>query len=492
MSTPSHARAFLLCPEMFEDPRLSSLRSSRPNRQLMFDALADERHGVCDRLDITVMSNEPNSVVQPRLEQWFRSATDDDVLVFYYSGHGLAEDGELLRLATATAGEQGSHAVSGHELASWIGRCRARLVYVIVDALHPGPQDVRTDGRVHQIIGSGDGVVADSPVGQPSPFTLRIAGYFGSDPDPSLEGLFRWLQGAERRVVAAQPIAPLSGVPEQAEPVLEPFAGPIVELTAATTTATAQMAETPPLGSPVPMTTPVPPAVTVPPVSSVPPASPVSPAPPLLTALPAEHRRRRRWTIAGWAALVLVVGVAGALTRCGGDDEDAGSTTPTSIASTGPTSGSTETSTVGPATTIPASVTAAPAPTTTEAVPSASTTVVASEPATTAAPTTTVAPGPATIELGIPNHPLATPACTGGWIAQLASVDSTSEFAKASVTELLETSGTSYTYAPDSCSTFDKGGKWYVVYLGPYATKDDALEACAESGDEDCFARQLQ
>lgn len=222
MSMQLRHRAFLLCPEMFEDPRLASLRSSRPNRQLMFDALADERYALCDRSDITVMSNEPNSVVQPRLEHWFASATDDEVLVFYYSGHGLAAPDEELRLATATASKHGSHAVSGSELGAWMKGCRARQIYVIVDASHTGPQDVRSDGRVFQIIGSGDGVVGNSPLGEPSPFTRRLAAYFETSPAPSLAGLFQTLHQPERT-------AAVEALPE---PVVLP---PIVRQTAEVT-----------------------------------------------------------------------------------------------------------------------------------------------------------------------------------------------------------------------------------------------------------------
>lgn len=446
MSLQLRHRAFLLCPEMFEDPRLPSLRSSRPNRQLMFEALADPRHGLCERTDITVMSNEPTSVVKPRLEQWFASASSDEVLVLYYTGHGLAGDDGELHLATATANEHGSLAVTGDELAAWIGGCRARQVYVIVDASHAGAQDVRTDGRVFQMLSGGDSVVGDSPAGQPSPFTARIASWFDSTFQPTLAGLFASMQPGDGDTV--DPTVPMAQV------VTEPAVAATAATAAVAPVAIApELAATPPWGAPV--------------AESV-------------------RRRRRRWNVAGWAAVVIVVVAGGAvLTRCRDDgSKEAVSTTPTTPTTVAPTDSAPPTTTL-PITTPPTVEPTTIAPTT--EVPAATTTEVASE-----APAATEAGAPAQIELGIPGHPMASPPCTGGWIAQLASVDSTSEFTKASVTELLGTSGSSYTYAPDSCSTFDKGGRWYVVYLGPFATKDDAAAACKASGDEDCFARQLQ
>lgn len=531
MTTSTHSRhqAFLLCPEMFEDPRLASLRSSRPNRQLMFDVLTDEWTGLCERSDVTVMSNEPTSVVKPRLEHWFASAAANDVLILYYSGHGLAgADGEL-RLATATAGEHGSHAVSGGELAGWIAACRAREVWVIVDASPAGAPDVRTDGRVFQVIGSGDGVVADAPAGEPSAFTRRIAAWFESRPDPTLAGLFAALQRPGGIDPGAQPggtdtadrpggigtgsqpggIDPgsqrggmdaggqrtgtdtggrpsdewLAGWPT--EPLVDPAPLPVIVSVTDGPALAPQVSAMPAHVSATPATG----SATPPMGSATPPTEGPWPQRPLPLVRPAP-RRPGRWVAGAAAVVLLVAGGAGVLTRCDGDDDETGSTVASS--SVAPSSAATASTSIAPSTAPPATTVAAVettvvAPETTEPVPVPTTTVVAS-----AAPTTTTPPGPATIELGIPGHPLASPACTGGWIAQLASVDSTSEFAKASVTELLEAAGASYTYAPDSCSTFDRGGNWYVIYLGPFSTRDDAVAACEASGDEDCFARQLE
>ena len=474
MSTPTPHRAFLLCPGMFEDPRLRSLRSSRPNRDLMFEVLADERYGLCERVDITVMSNEPHSVVKPRLEHWFASASADEVLVFFYSGHGLASPDAELRLATATAGEHGSHAISGSELAAWIEASRARQVFLIVDAAHAGPQDVRTDGHVYQIIGSGDSVALDSPAGQPSTFTEWIATWFATTPAPTLGGLFEALHGPQ----------PLQIVPQTSEPIA---AAPVV-VAPSDDTIRVDIAATPPFGAPAPAFEPT----TVAPRTLQPSLAPAPAPPPAFLAAPAD-RRHRRWMAAASAVLV-VAGVAGALTRCGGDDEEAGSTTPTSVAATAP-SGSVDATSVPTSVVVPGVGTTIAAPVETTTVPVDMTTVVPTTTAVASAAPTTVPPttaAPGTIELGIPNHPLAKPACTGGWIAQLASVDASSEYAKASVEELLGMDGSSYTYAPDSCSTFDQGGNWYVVYLGPYTTRTDAVAACEASGDEDCFARQLE
>ena len=474
--TPT-CRAFLLCPGMFEDPQLRSLRSSRPNRQLMFEVLADERYGLCDRSGITVMSNEPNSVVKPRLEHWFASASAEETLVFYYSGHGLAAPDAELRLATATAGEHGSHAVSGSELAAWISGSRAQRVFVIVDAAHAGPQDVRTDGRVFQIIGGGDSVVVDSPAGQPSAFTEWIAEWFESSADPSLLGLFEALHGPQ----------PLQIVPQTSEPIV---AAPVV-VTPSDDSIRVEISPTPPFGAPAPAFDPTAVAPRTSARTPQPTAAPTPAPPPIFLAAPAD-RRHRGW-VAAASAVLLVAGVAGALTRCGGDDEEADSTTPTSVTATAPSS-SVDASSVPTSAALPGVGTTVAAPAETTTVPVDVTTVVpttavASAAPTTAAPTTA---DPATIELGIPNHPLAKPSCTGGWIAQLASVDASSEYAKASVEELLGADGSSYTYAPESCSTFDKGGNWYVVYLGPFTSRADAEAACKAADDEDCFPRQLR
>ena len=483
MSTHVPHRAFLLCPGMFEDPRLRSLRSSRPNRDRMFETLADERHGLCERTDITVMSNEPHSAVKPRLEQWFASATSDETLVFYYSGHGLASPDAELRLATATAGEHGSHAIAGSELAAWISTSRARQLFVIVDAVHAGPQDVRTDGRVYQLIGSGDSVDVDAPAGQASAFTEWIAAWFATSPAPTLVGLFEALHGPQ----------PLQIVPQTSEPIA---AAPVV-VAPSDETIRVDLAPTPPQGAPAPTVAPraTMPATAMPTTAMPTPAMPRTAAaapPPVFLAAPAD-RRKRGWMVAA-SAVLLVAGVAGALTRCGGDEE-ADSPTPTSTAvATTPTT-TVDTASVptsvalpGAGTTVAVSVETTSVPADVTTLPA--TTAVASAAPITAAPTTVAAPG--TVELGIPNHPLAKPACTGGWIAQLASVDATSEYARASVEDLLGTTGSSYTYAPESCSTFDKGGNWYVVYLGPFATKADAQAACKAAADEDCFPRQLQ
>ena len=119
---------------------------------------------------------------------------------------------------------------------------------------------------------------------------------------------------------------------------------------------------------------------------------------------------------------------------------------------------------------------------------------VSDEPETTAVGTLTTAPRvePLTMaeaDLGLA-RPIASLPCDGEWIVQIAAFDASSRStAGFGVSAFLEVPGSSYTYTPLSCGSFDRVTPRYVIYLGPYSSRLAAADACEVYAAE-CFPRQ--
>jgi serine/threonine-protein kinase len=160
------------------------------------------------------------------------------------------------------------------------------------------------------------------------------------------------------------------------------------------------------------------------------------------------------------------------------------------VATTGPPPPATVPATQAPVTLAPAPPAAAPPATAAPAPPPA--------PAPTEAPATDPPAPPPTApagggDLGVPGHPMARPACNGGYITVLASAIGSQATPQGMDAVLDSYSGSNYLRTDVTCSSLNpsaEGQPIYVVYFGPFVSD---LEACAKRADgpDDAYVRRL-
>jgi len=98
---PSGRYALLLASTTYEDPELQRLFAPSHDVQALADVL---RHPKIGNFTVNVVSNKPSSVMQREVATFFSDRAYDDLLLLYFSGHGIKhDDGHLYLAAIDTA-----------------------------------------------------------------------------------------------------------------------------------------------------------------------------------------------------------------------------------------------------------------------------------------------------------------------------------------------------------------------------------------------------
>src|SRR5207247_7537614 len=101
MSTERTYRALLVGNSVFpEDGALGDLHGPRNDVAAMASALSHVEWGLHDPTNVQSLVDEAKAVVEGAMEDFFSSASPQDQLLFFYSGHGIHEVYERLFLAT--------------------------------------------------------------------------------------------------------------------------------------------------------------------------------------------------------------------------------------------------------------------------------------------------------------------------------------------------------------------------------------------------------
>lgn len=92
--------ALIIANYEFEDERLKKLISPAKDAEALANILKDEQIGGFDNINLQI--NKTDDVVRKEINSFFSKKLPDDMLLFYYSGHGVVDNRGRLYLTTKT------------------------------------------------------------------------------------------------------------------------------------------------------------------------------------------------------------------------------------------------------------------------------------------------------------------------------------------------------------------------------------------------------
>jgi hypothetical protein len=130
--------ALLIGASEFVDERLARLNAPINDVTKLQGILQDSSRGRFDSVELS--PNENFLEMRDRLSRFYHERTPDDLLLFYYSGHGILGRGNRLFLATAGSNLEAprERSVSSNEIREFIGDSRAQRQIVVLDCCHSG------------------------------------------------------------------------------------------------------------------------------------------------------------------------------------------------------------------------------------------------------------------------------------------------------------------------------------------------------------------
>lgn len=130
--------ALLIGVSDFADQRLARLNAPTNDVIALRGVLQDGARGGFDTVDLSI--NEDFLAVRDRVSRFFHDRTPDDLLLFYYSGHGILGRGNRLYLATAGSDLDAprERSLAAKEIREFIEECRAERQVVVLDCCHSG------------------------------------------------------------------------------------------------------------------------------------------------------------------------------------------------------------------------------------------------------------------------------------------------------------------------------------------------------------------
>jgi TonB family protein len=122
----------------YTDPRFNALSTPAQDVHRLVELLTNPRIGAFDEVEPLI--NQTETVVSRAVERFFTGKTRDDLLLLYFSGHGmLDEEGQLYLALTDTEWDAPrSSAVAAEFVARAMDATRSNRVVLILDCCHSG------------------------------------------------------------------------------------------------------------------------------------------------------------------------------------------------------------------------------------------------------------------------------------------------------------------------------------------------------------------
>lgn len=218
-------RALLVCNSVYplEPDQLPRLLGPVRDGLTMWSALTDTETGLFRPEDVEVLFECDKDEILKTANRFFQHCEPNDVLLFYYSGHGRKGKANLhLCARDTTIRVLPASSVSGNELKEYMETSPAQSIIVILDCCHSGafkgdppkisPGPLAGKGRFVVTASSAAQRAADaSAKGQPSPFTRALVeGLRHAEPRSAEEGALVAVDDVYKYALRALP----EGVPQ--------------------------------------------------------------------------------------------------------------------------------------------------------------------------------------------------------------------------------------------------------------------------------------
>jgi hypothetical protein len=160
--------ALIVANDSYTDPGLRRLRAPASDARALTAVLSDPEIG---SFEVRTLLNEPAHMIKLAIEEHFADRAPGDLLVVYFSCHGIKdEDGELYFAAPNTVlGRLGATAVEASFVSRCMNRTRSRRVVLFLDCCYAGAFErglvarAGTDiGIEDQLAGRGRAVITAS------------------------------------------------------------------------------------------------------------------------------------------------------------------------------------------------------------------------------------------------------------------------------------------------------------------------------------------
>jgi uncharacterized caspase-like protein len=122
----------------FADERLARLNAPTKDVTALHGILQDGSRGNFDSVELSL--NEDFLAVRDHLSHFFHDRSPDDILLLYYSGHGILGRGNRLFLATSGSNLDTpfTRSIAAREIRDVIEESRAQRQIVVLDCCHSG------------------------------------------------------------------------------------------------------------------------------------------------------------------------------------------------------------------------------------------------------------------------------------------------------------------------------------------------------------------
>jgi hypothetical protein len=129
--------ALLVATTQSEDPGLAPLAAVERDIRELGALLQDPAIG---GFDVTLLVDQPIQVTREQIETFFGSSRHDDLLLFYFSGHGIKNDRGALYFATRDTRRErlASTALSADWVRDLLDQSRSRRIVMLLDCSYSG------------------------------------------------------------------------------------------------------------------------------------------------------------------------------------------------------------------------------------------------------------------------------------------------------------------------------------------------------------------
>ena len=132
------AHALLIGVSRFDDHKLAKLNSPIEDVQAFAGVLKDPQRGAFDSVEVSL--NQDLLTIRDKLSALMDGRSPDDMVLLYYSGHGIVAKGQRLYLATGQSSfdKPQSRSLATSEIRDLMEQSRASRLVVILDCCHSG------------------------------------------------------------------------------------------------------------------------------------------------------------------------------------------------------------------------------------------------------------------------------------------------------------------------------------------------------------------